>query len=76
MWSSHSTRHLSGGTWSTVTVLVPTIQKRHGQTGEGPEEDCEDDLRAGEPALWGKTEGFSSFHPGEEKVQGTQFSGT
>lgn len=51
---------------------VPTIQKRnknHRQTGKSPEDDCEDDQRAGELTLWGKTEVVKSFLPGQEKVQ-------
>ena len=32
-------------------VLVPIVQKRHGQTGEGLREDHKDYQRAGEPAL-------------------------
>lgn len=32
-------------------ALVPTIHKRHGQTGEHPKAGHEDDQRAGEPPL-------------------------
>lgn len=51
-------------------VLVPTIQKRHGQTAEGPKEGHNDDQTAGEPDLWGRTEGVKPFPPGEEKARG------
>lgn len=51
------------------TVPVPTVQKRHEQTGQGPKEGYRDIQRAGEPALLGKVEGDSSFHPEEEEAQ-------
>lgn len=43
-------------------ALVPTIYKRHGQTGEHPKAGHEDDWRAGEPPLWGKTDGVETFN--------------
>ena len=33
------------------SVLVPTIQKRCGQSGKGPEKGHKDDQRTGKPAL-------------------------
>lgn len=45
--SSHSTQCLS----ELCSVLVPTIQKGHGQIGEGPKESHEGDQKAGELAL-------------------------
>lgn len=52
-----------------VQVLVPRAQERRRQTGEGPEKDHEDEQRAGEPALCGRTEGDRSFLHREEKAQ-------
>lgn len=46
-------------------VLVPTVQQRHGKTGEGSKEGYKHGQRAEEPALQGKTEGVTSFLPGE-----------
>lgn len=50
--------------------MVPTIEKRCRQTGQGPKEGREDGQRAGEPALGGKTEGVKSFLPGERGLSG------
>ena len=50
-------------------VLLPTIQKRHGQTADDPQGSREDDQRAEELALQGKMEGVRSFLPAEEKAQ-------
>lgn len=47
------------------SVLVPTIQKRCRDTREGLKGGHKEDQRAGEAALWGKTEGIRSILPGE-----------
>lgn len=44
--------------------------KKCRQTGQDPKEGREDDQRAGEPALGGKTEGDKSFLPGERGLSG------
>lgn len=66
-WSSHSTEHLSDHTWLLRPVLVPTIQEKCRQTGEGPKETMR--MINGEPVLWRKTEGDGYPLPGEEKAQ-------
>lgn len=43
-------------------ALVPTIHKRHGQTWEDPKAGHEGSQRAGEPPLWGKTDGVESLN--------------
>lgn len=47
--------------WSTVSSSGPLVQKQNGQNGEVSQEVHEDDQRALEPVLWGKTEGASSY---------------
>ncbi|GAB0183754.1 cAMP-dependent protein kinase inhibitor alpha [Grus japonensis] len=45
------------------SVLVPTIQKRCGQAGEGPEKGHQDDQRTGRPAIGGKAERTGFVQP-------------
>lgn len=49
-------------------VLVPIMQKRCGQAGDGPEKGHEDDQRTGKPAMWGKTERIWFAQPWEYKA--------
>lgn len=55
---------------NTVSSFGPHNWKRCRQTGQGPKEGHEDDQRAGEPVLGGKTEGVKSFLPGERGLSG------
>ncbi|GAB0176921.1 mitochondrial enolase superfamily member 1 [Grus japonensis] len=50
------------------SVLVPAMQKRCGQAGEGPEEGHQDDQRTGKPAIGGKAERTGFVQPSEKKA--------
>ncbi|GAB0190814.1 mitochondrial enolase superfamily member 1 [Grus japonensis] len=52
------------------SVLVPTIQKRCGQAGDGPEEGHQHDQRTGKPAIWGKAERIGFFSLEKRRLMG------
>jgi len=78
MGSSYSTQHLSASPEVLCPVLVPTNQKRYGQTGEGPKEGHKDYQRAGEPAQRERLMELDLFSLEKRMLMGTssQFSST
>jgi len=58
-------------------VLCPapelSAQDRRGPVGAGPEEGCQNGLRAGTPLQWGKAERVGAVQPGEKKAAGTPY---